>query len=116
MREPAAYQIHSLPAEERRTGIARRWVEQVLPREGKHHEGPVEVRVGRWTGSMGEGLAIGFDAIGAEVVGDSMAGLRGAIYDYRLEHSGLVLKLPAEKLFAIDGTPREDFIPTAREP
>lgn len=111
---PRAYQVHNLPREERRTGIARQWVEQVLPRRGKHHRGPVLVRVGRWTGSMGEGLAVGFHAIGVPVVGDRMAGLLGAIEDYRLPHSGLVIKLPTERLYAPDGTPREEFVPARR--
>lgn len=108
---PTAYQVHNLPAERRRTGIARQWVEQVLPRPGKQWRGPVTVRVGRWTGSMGEGLAIGFDAIGARVEGDKMAGLLGAIYDIRLERSGLAVKFPVERLSAVNGTPREDFVP-----
>lgn len=110
---PTAYQVHNLPSEERETGIPRQWIEQVLPRPGKHHDGPVTVRVGRWTGSMGEGLAVGFDAIGARVVGDPMAGLLGAVYDHHLENSGLTLKLPTERLFAVDGAPREDFRPDA---
>jgi carboxyl-terminal processing protease len=109
--KPTFYQVHNLPAEERRTGIARQWVEQVLPRPGKRHRGPVTVRVGRWTGSMGEGLAIGFHAIGARVEGSRMAGLLGAIYDYRLERSGQTIKLPTERLYAVDGTPREGFAP-----
>lgn len=108
---PTAYQIHNLPAEERETGVPRQWVEQVLPRPGRHHEGPVAVRVGRWTGSMGEGLAIGMDALGATVTGGPMAGLRGAVRDHRLANSGLVIKLPTERLYAIDGTPREAFVP-----
>jgi len=108
---PRFYQRHSLPAEQRRTGIARQWVEQVLPRPGKFHRGPVTVEVGRWTGSMGEGLALGFDAIGADVVGTRMAGLLGAIYDYRLPHSGLEFRLPTERLSHVDGTPREAFVP-----
>jgi carboxyl-terminal processing protease len=108
---PRAYQIHNLPAEQRRTGIERQWIEQVLPRPGKYHRGPVEIRVGRWTGSMGEGLAIGFDALGARVTGTRMAGLLGAVYDFRLEHSGLVIKLPAERLMHVNGTPREAFVP-----
>ena len=109
--KPTFYQVHSLPAEERQSGIARRWVEQVLPRAGKYHRGPVTVRVGRWTGSMGEGLAIGFDAIGARVEGSRMAALLGAIYDHKLEKSGQVIKFPTERLYAVDGTPREKFVP-----
>lgn len=108
---PAAYQIHALPAEARETGIERRWIEQVLPRPGKRHNGPVEVRVGRWTGSMGEGLTIGLHAQGARVVGQPMAGLLGAIYDLRLPRTGLVVKIPVERLYAVDGTPREQFHP-----
>jgi carboxyl-terminal processing protease len=111
---PTFYQVHRLPNEERRTNIPRQWVEQVLPRPGKHHSGPVSARVGRWTGSMGEGLAIGLDAIGANVVGGPMAGLLGAIYDYRLENSGFVLKLPTERLYAVNGLPREKFVPKGR--
>jgi hypothetical protein len=109
--KPTNYQVHSLPAEERQTGIARQWIEQVLPRAGKHHDGPVTVRVGRWTGSMGEGLALGFDAVGARVEGGPMAGLLGAIYDYKLEQSGLTIKFPVERLSHVDGTPRERFVP-----
>jgi carboxyl-terminal processing protease len=110
--EARPYQIHNLPSEERETGVPRQWVEQVLPRPGKRFEGPVVVHVGRWTGSMGEGLAIGMDALGARVEGDRMAGLLGAVHDLRLEHSGLMIKLPAERLYAVDGTPREAFVPT----
>ncbi len=105
------YQIHRLPAEERETGVPRQWVEQVLPRDGRRHTGPLVVRVGRWTGSMGEGLAIGMDALGARVEGGPMAGLLGAIYDHRLPNSGLVIKLPTERLYTVDGRPREDFRP-----
>lgn len=99
--EAQPYQDHRQIAEERRTGIPRQWIEEVLPRAGHHHSGPVEVRVGRWTGSMGEGLAIGLDAIDAQVSGCPMAGLLDAVYDLRLEHSGLVLKLPTERLSAV---------------
>lgn len=111
VRRASFYQIHSLPAEERETGIPRQWVEQVLPRPGKYRAGMVTIRVGRWTGSMGEGLAIGFHALGKRVEGDHMAGLLGAVYDYPLEKSGKVIKFPTERLSAVDGTPRERFVP-----
>ena len=111
VRRPSFYQVHNLPAEQRETGIARQWVEQVLPRAGKYRGGPIIVRVGRWTGSMGEGLAIGFDAIGARVEGEPMAGLLGAIYGHRLQQSGQAIKFPTERLSAVDGIPREKFVP-----
>lgn len=108
---PRPYQMHRLPLEERASGIARQWVELVLPRTGMRHAGPVTVRVGRWTGSMGEGLAIGFHAIGGRVTGTRMAGLLGAIHDHRLPYSGLVLKIPTERLMTVNGQPRESFVP-----
>ena len=113
---PRPYQMHNLRGEQRETGIARQWVEQVLPRPGMFHRGPVEVRVGRWTGSMGEGLAIGFDALGVRVTGTRMAGLLGAVYDHRLTNSGLVLKLPTERLMTVTGQPRETFVPRPPRP
>lgn len=108
---PRPYQMHSSPEEFRQTGIARQWAEYVLPRAGKHHAGKVMVKVGRWTGSMGEGLAVGFDALGVPVCGSPMAGLLGAIEDIRLERSGQVVKFSTERLTTISGTPRESFRP-----
>lgn len=111
VREPRNYQMHELSAEERETGIARRWIEQVLPRPGKYHATLPVVRVGRWTGSMGEGIAIGFAALGARVEGTRMAQLKGAVYDFNLPSSGMVVKLPAERLYTVEGQPREEFVP-----
>lgn len=114
--KPAPYQIHRSPAEERRTGIPRQWIEQVLPREGKYRAALPTIRVGRWSGSMSEGLAVGFHAFGARVEGEPMAGLLGAIEDIRLPNSGLVIKLPTERLSAVDGTAREQFVPRPVQP
>jgi len=105
------YQVHSLPGEFRETGIERKWIELVMPRAGKFHPGPVRVLVGRWTGSMGEGLAVGLAACGATLEGDRMAGLRGAIYDLTLDKTGFVFKLPVERIETVDGVPREDVVP-----
>lgn len=113
VRQPAGYQIHNVPVEERETGVARQWIEQVLPRRGRHHASKPVIRVGRWTGSMGEGMAIGLGAIGACIEGSRMAGLLGAVYDFKLGTSDLTIKLPAERLYAVDGTPRERFVPKA---
>ena len=61
---------------------------------------------------MGEGLAIGLDGMGrATVMGRPMAGLRGALYETKLPNSGIVARIPAERLFHVRGTPREDFMP-----
>jgi carboxyl-terminal processing protease len=59
---------------------------------------------------MGEGVAIGMDALKrAEIVGTEMAGLLGATYAIRLPNSGIGVNFPGEKLFHVNGTPREDF-------
>lgn len=108
---PTPYQMHSLPMEYRSTGIARQWAEYVLPRDVAIHTGPVEVRVSRWTGSMGEGLALGMAELGACISGGPMAGLLGAVSDFELGESGVVVKLPLERLTAMNGLPREEFVP-----
>jgi carboxyl-terminal processing protease len=106
--KPMPYQMHQLPSEERETGIKRQWVEYVLPRPGKYHPGPVSVRAGHWTGSMGEGLAVGFMALGKPVCGSKMAGLKGGVYDFDLPRTGLRVKFPAERIYTIAGQPRQN--------
>jgi C-terminal processing protease CtpA/Prc len=105
------YQTHELVAEARNYGVRRRWTEYVMPR-GAHYSAPVVVLAGRWTGSMGEGIAIGLNAARqAPVLGTPMARLLGALDELRLPTSGITLRLPTEKLFHVDGTPREAFLP-----
>lgn len=105
------YQKHSLPREEKQNGVRRSWIELVSPR-GKTYKKPVVLLVNRWTGSMGEGIAIGFDGMKrAEIVGDKMAGLLGAIYSFTLPETKLGFSIPVEKLFHVNKIPREDFIP-----
>ncbi|HRI63004.1 MAG TPA: S41 family peptidase [Polyangium sp.] len=105
------YQMHEDPRESAKTGIRRVWIEQVLPRE-PIWKIPVVVLVGAWTGSMGEGLAIGFNSIiRAPVIGERMAGLLGALDESKLPVSGIVVRFPTERLFHVEGTPREAFKP-----
>jgi carboxyl-terminal processing protease len=106
------YQRHELPAEERESGVKRIWVEHVAPRGPFTYDKPVVVLVGRWTGSMGEGISIGLDAAQrATIVGSPMAGLLGATYSYTLPHTGIDVRVPAERLYHVNGTRREDFVP-----
>ncbi|QUL37613.1 S41 family peptidase [Erythrobacter sp. JK5] len=109
--QPRGYQIHNRPVEERQTGISRQWIEQVLPRAGMYRSELPIVLVGRWTGSMGEGIAIGFAAMGAEVRGTMMAGLNGSVDDLRVGDTDLFVKLPTERLMTLSGLPRELFVP-----
>lgn len=110
--QPRNYQVHNRPIEERQAGVAHQWIEQVLPRRGIQRQELPSVWVGRWTGSMGEGLAIGFAAFGADVRGAAMAGLNGSVEDLAMGTTDLIIKLPTERLTTIDGLPREDFIPS----
>lgn len=89
------------------------WVKQAEPHGGWTAEGPVVVLVGRWTGSMGEGLAIGFDgARRGDVFGTDMARLAGGVQDYTLSHTGFPLRLPAYSLAHVYGTPRHEWTPS----
>lgn len=106
------YQRHELPFDNRDFDIPRVWVEYVAPRGPFVYTCPVAVLVGRWTGSMGEGLAIGLDGMDrATVVGTPMAGLHGAISERELPNTGIAVRVPAERLMHIDGSPREAFVP-----
>src|SRR5262249_39726600 len=106
------YQKHSLPAEERRFGVRRSWAEIASPRGDFRYAAPVVVLVDHWTGSMGEGIAVGLDGLKrATVVGTDMAGLPGATHGIVLPNSKIGVSFPAEKLFHVNGTPREEFVP-----
>jgi carboxyl-terminal processing protease len=107
-----AYQKHSIPAEERQYGVKRSWIEMVSQRGEFTYTAPLVVLVDHWTGSMGEGISIGFDGMRrAMVVGTEMARLVGATSGIRLPNSGIGVNFPTEKLFHINGTPRENFVP-----
>jgi carboxyl-terminal processing protease len=103
------YQIHEFDEKEYQT--KRHWVEYVTPRK-KVYKGNVYILVGRWTGSMGEGIAIGFDGMKrAKIIGTQMAGLIGAISNFQLTESKIGFQFPTERLYHINGTQRENFIP-----
>lgn len=104
------YQRHELTAERVQFGVPRIWVEYAAPR-AIHRQAPV-VLAGLWTGSMGEGLAIGLNgAAGSAVVGSSMGRLLGAIVKVDLPMSCLSISYANEKLWHVDGRPREAFLP-----
>lgn len=93
----------------------RLWLRRVAPRGPWQYTRPVTVLVSRWTGSMGEGMAIGLDGMQrARICGSPMAGLNGSVFDHALPATGLVVRLPGERLSHLDGTPRERFLPPVR--
>jgi C-terminal processing protease CtpA/Prc len=88
------------------------WTREVSPAGVWTYKAPVVVLVGRWTASMGEGIAIGLDGMKrATIIGTRMAGLNGAVFDLELPNTRIRLNYAAEKLFHLNGTPREDFVP-----
>lgn len=108
------YQKHEYPAEEKETGIKRSWEEIVSPRAGKYYSKPLVVLCDHWTGSVGEGTVIGFDALhrsNTAIIGTEMARLNGAVYSFQLPGTGIHFGFPAEKLFHVNGLPREKFEP-----
>ncbi|MBV5270661.1 MAG: hypothetical protein JZU55_13150, partial [Afipia sp.] len=104
------YQVHVIPYEARVLGPTRKFVEFVTP-FGIRYPGKVYVAGGRWTGSMGEGLMIGFDAIGATTVGSDLAHLLGALSNETIDGSSAKVDLGTEQLFTVNGLPREAFHP-----
>jgi len=107
------YQKHILPNEEKEFKIKRSWFEIVSPRGPFTYDKQVIILVNHWTGSMGEGIAIGFDALGkAKIIGTKMAGLNGAINGFKTSKTKIPYSFPTEQLYHINGTPREIFSPT----
>lgn len=107
-----AYQKHSYTESwDNQASVDRIWIEYVSSR-GLTYEKPVVILVDQWTASMGEGLAVGFDALdNATIIGSDMQKLAGAISRFNLDHHKFTYQLSNEKLFHINGTPREKYIP-----
>jgi len=92
--------------------IERSWTEYVSPRAAIYSK-PVVILVGRWTGSMGEGLAIGFEGMErGHIVGSEMERLAGGMNGFSFKHQGFGFRLSTEKIFHVNGIPREKYIPT----
>lgn len=111
--EPKPYQKHL--TNEQYDGnpiVERSWIEYVSPRKEQYKK-PVVILVGRWTGSMGEGLAIGFEGMGrAEIVGSEMERLAGEMEGFSFKNQNFGYRLSTTKLFHVNGTPREKYVPT----
>ncbi len=110
------YQHHRIP-NYGRSDIERNWFEYVTPRGPFTVDVPMVVLVDHWTGSMGEGMAIGLDAMQrARVVGTPMAHLAGAVSDFTLPRTGIDVAFATEQLYHVDGTPRQDWLPPVLVP
>ena len=91
--------------------IKRSWIEYVSPRKLMYNR-DIYILAGHWTGSMGEGIVLGFDGISrAKIIGTKMAGLLGAIDGFKLSETTIGFQIPTERLYHVNGTPREDYRP-----
>lgn len=107
----APYQMHRIPAYGL-PDVERTWLEEASPRGPFQYTGRVVVLADHWTGSMGEGMASGFDALGrATVVGTSLGRLNGSIQGIELAHTHVAVKIPEEQIFHVGGTPRHEWNP-----
>jgi C-terminal processing protease CtpA/Prc len=105
------YQKHELWSEEKQTGIKRSWQEIVSPR-GVPYLKPLVILVDHWTGSVGEGISIGFDGMKrATIIGTEMARLNGAVETFQLPNTGIGVNITTERLYHINNLPREQFVP-----
>ena len=105
------YQRHRIP-NYGQSDVERNWVEFVAPRGPFTYKAPVVVLVNHWTASMGEGMAVGFDAMQrAVVVGTPMAHLAGAVSDDKLPKTGVDVAYATEQIYHVDGVPRQKWLP-----
>jgi C-terminal processing protease CtpA/Prc len=111
--EPKPYQKHFTNEQYGDNPIVERsWMEFVNPRKEQYKK-PVVILVGRWTGSMGEGLAIGFEGMDrAQIVGSEMERLAGEMNGFSFKNQTFGYRLSTAKLFHVNGTPREKYVPT----
>jgi C-terminal processing protease CtpA/Prc len=88
------------------------WLKEVEPR-APLVTAKLVVLSDHFTGSMGEGMTIGLDALGrAKTVGTRMAGLCGGTEQFVLPHSEIPLHFPTYRLYRVSGEPRELYQPS----
>ena len=107
----ARFAASEAPWQLRETSKGQRIADRVAPRADAYRA-PLIVLVDRWTAGEGEALAAGLVAVAhARLVGTPMAGLRGELAEVKLPRSGFVVRYPAQRVFHVDGTPREALRP-----
>lgn len=111
VKKKTAYQLYRVQEKGHSYRDAKLQVANVVPRTPYYGQ-PVVVLAGRWTGSMGEGMTIGWDAIGAiKIIGAPMADLLGGIKTVQLTQSASWLEFGFERMYHVNRSFREDFEP-----
>ncbi len=107
----APYQMHRIP-NYGQSDIERVWLEEASPRGPFTYTKPLVVLADHWTGSMGEGIAVGLDALRrATAVGTSMGRLNGSVQAVTLDRTHVEVHIPEEQTFHVNGTPRHEWNP-----
>ena len=89
------------------TGLSHRWTEYVEPRGPFTWSKPVIVLCDHWSASMAEGFPMGMRGLGrATIVGTPMMGLGAAVFQLRLDRSGIDLQYSAEPVYDVLDRPR----------
>lgn len=108
------FQKHEYYAEEKAFGIKRSWLEIVSPRKDKYYSKPMAILVNHWTGSVSEALTIAFDGFNrpnTKIIGTTLARLRGAGNTFEMPNTKIRFTFPIERLYHVNGMPREEFVP-----
>jgi carboxyl-terminal processing protease len=88
-------------------GLSAPWTETVEPRGPFTYARPVVVLCDRWSGSMAEGFPMGMRGIGrARIVGTPMMGLGAAVFEIRLDRTGVEAQYSGEPVYDVAGAPR----------
>jgi carboxyl-terminal processing protease len=107
----APYQMHRIP-HYGLPDVERVWLEEASPRGPFTYKKPLVILADHWTGSMGEGIAVGFDALKrAIVVGTSMGRLNGSVEDVALDRTHVSVHIPEEQIYHVNGVPRHEWDP-----
>lgn len=93
-------------------GLSEAWTEYVEPRGPFTFDAPVVVLTNHWSASMAEGFPMGMRSLGrATIVGTRMMQLGAAVFDLRLDRTGIDAQYSGEPVYEITGSPREDLKP-----
>jgi len=93
-------------------GLGPAWTEYVDPRGPFTYLGPVVVLTDAWSASMAEGFPMGMRGLGrARIVGTRMMGLGAAVFQIRLDRTGLQAQYSAEPVYDVGDRPRWELRP-----
>jgi carboxyl-terminal processing protease len=98
----------------RRAGrtLSAHWTEYVDPRGPFTYDKPVVVLTNHWSASMAEGFSMGMRDIGrARIVGMRMLGVGAAVFNLRLDLTGIDIQYSAEPVYDTNDTPRAQLRP-----